>query len=791
MQEVYKLLELDRLLSLCAREASSELGHKRVLQSAPSTDLEAVRQELALVEEMVRLQSQTALPLQGLSDVSAVLKRVAPPGALLERHEYLPLKDVLSVAAALRSFFGKPESDYHLLSSLAAALADFHPLLQSLDKIFDSAGEIKDDASPELKRLRRQKEAESRKLHETLEAILKKWASQKITQEDAPAYREGRLLIPVKSEYRQRISGVVQDESASGATIFVEPLEAIAIGNNIRRLLGEESREIHRLLLGLCDLIRQQLPDLIAALEILARMDHVYARARFSRRLTCVTPELTTEAYLCLQEARHPLLALKEGSHVVPLSLTLGGEAGSILVITGPNAGGKTVAMKTVGLLCLMAACGLQVPALEGTKLPLLGSLHCDIGDPQSLEQDLSTFTSHLIRLKQALADQGSPKLVLLDEIGASTDPAEGSALARAALLELLRQGALALVTTHQGTLKVFAHETTGIFNGCMEFDQETLQPTFRFRSGFPGSSYALQISARVGLSEEILAAARAYLGEEKDRLEDLLARLNESLGLSETARKEADLLRLETEGLRKLYEERLKELKKGEKEALRKAALEAQGFLQGINRRIEAEVKAIREQNAAKETIIKAHQAVREEKAKVAALLGEVKSSQEAESAAGINRSLSQFQEGDWVKMEGLRDPVQVLALKKDGLEAMLEVGGLHLWIDTSRLSAARRPRGKKAASEVKVALPAVRPLTYELDLRGMLGDEAVLAVEKYLGDCAISGWKTVRIIHGKGTGVLRQRVRETLEKSRGVKSFRHGRPEEGEFGVTIVELE
>jgi DNA mismatch repair protein MutS2 len=790
MTETFKLLELDRVLEICARQASSELGRRRVLDSVPSTEAEEVRHELTLVDEMVRLLSQTTLPLQGLSDISPTLRRITLPGSLLDRDQYLPLRDFLSVAGSLRNFFVKHGTSYSLLKTLSEGLDDFGALVAVIDKIFDPAGEIRDDASPELKRLRRQKEAEARRLHEALDAVLKKWSAQRLTQEDAPTYREGRLLIPVKSEHRSKISGVIQDESATGATIFVEPLETIVIGNAIRRLSGDEMREIHRLLLVLCDLIRAQLPEITAALEILTQFDHVYARARFARLLNGIPPEITAKPYLRLVEARHPLLALKSGVQVEPLTLTLGGEEGQILVITGPNAGGKTVAMKTAGLLCLMAACGLHVPAREGTTLPLLQSLHCDIGDPQSLDQDLSTFTSHVKRLKEALADERHPKMVLLDEIGASTDPAEGSALARAALLELLKQGSLAIVTTHQGTLKAFAHDTNGIFNGSMEFDQETLQPTFRFRPGFPGSSYALQISARAGLPEKILSVARTFLGEEKTRLEDLLARLNESLRQSEIARREAQLKRTEMESLRKLYSERLQELKATEKERLHKAAREAKELLEGVNRRIEAEVKAIREQAASKPVIVKAHQTVRSEKERVNALLKD--NSGSSEPAPSVDEpEQPKFQPGDWVKMDDLREPVRVLALKKDGQEVMLEVGGLHLWITVDRLSPAKTPKSEESGPPVRISLTETPNGSYELDLRGMMGDEAAFTVEKYLDDCRISGWKSVRIIHGKGTGALRVRVREVLERYPGVKSFRYGRPEEGEFGVTVVELE
>ncbi len=785
MNEVFELLELDRLLLICSEEASSELGKRRVLESVPSRNPAEIRRELILVREMARLLETAALPIHGISDVSDTLARIAPEGGSPDRDDYLPLNDSLSASTRLKAFISASEEECPGLKDLSALLHDFTNLSHSIERVFDPSGEIRDNASAELKRLRKQIQSEIRKQHDAMERVLKHWHKQNYTQEDALTFREGRLLIPVKSEHRGRIDGVVLDESATGATVFVEPLEAITIGNAIRKLQSEERREINRILMELCDSIRAQLPEIRSALEILSQIDHIYARARFSRRLNCMSPRISNDPVIKLVEARHPLLVLKEGADVVPLTLTLGEAEGNILIITGPNAGGKTVALKTVGLLCLMAACGLHIPAGEGSELPVLGSIHCDIGDPQSLEQDLSTFTSHLHRLKDALEDGGEPKLVLLDEVGSGTDPAEGSAIARAALLEFRRQGALVIATTHQGTLKVFAHETGGIFNGSMEFDSDTLSPTFRFRSGLPGSSYALEISARVGLDDHLLEDAKEFLGEQTTRMEELLTRLNDSLRQSEEARRAAELKRTESEALQKLYAERLENLKKTEKEKLREAAREAKEILKGANKRIEAVVKEIKEKQAGKEVIKSAHQSVKNAQKKIGKILdkGRKPETEAVERWTG--------KAGDWVRMEGLKDAVPVTAVRKDGREAKLEVGGVHIWMDTSKLKAVKAPKKIDIGREVKVSVSSSAGQQYELDLRGMMADEAEFTLEKYLSDCAISNWKNIRIIHGKGTGALRTRVQEVLKSYPGVKSFRYGRPEEGEFGVTVVEME
>lgn len=789
MEEAFKLLELDRLLDICSKEAASELGRRRVLESIPLRDAAAIRDELGLVDEMLRLLGRASLPVEGISDVSPSLRKLAPAGGMLDREGYLPLNETLRASGRISELFRQEEEDFPKLRTLASELGDFSNLCKAIEKVFDPAGEIRTDASPELRRIRRQKESETSRLHETVEKIQSQWNRQNLTQEDTPAFREGKLLIPVKSEHRSRITGVIADESATGATLFVEPLEAIAFGNAIRRLESEERREIFRLLLALCDKIRTRLNEIASSLEVLAKIDHIYARGRFARRLNCIMPIISEEPVIKLVEARHPLLALKEETRVVPLTLTLGESGGSILIITGPNAGGKTVALKTVGMLCLMAACGLLVPAGEGTVLPMLASVHCDIGDPQSVEQDLSTFTSHLHRLKKALEDPSTAKLVLLDEIGSSTDPAEGSALARAALLELRRQGSLVIATTHQGTLKVFAHETEGIVNGSMEFDSRTLQPTFRFRPGVPGSSYALEISARVGLADDILSVARQLLGEQTSCMEDLLSRLNESLRASEEVRRHAELKGTELEALIKLYSDRLKELKRSEKEKEQQAARKAEEILKEANRLIEGVVKEIREAQASKESIQKAHRTVSDQKKEIEKILSE----KEELTKADGGRQTRSIEAGDWARMDGLKDPVRVIALRKDGKEAKLEVGGVHLWMDVTKLIPAEDPKQAVSSTDVRISFSRGDSATipYELDLRGMTGDEAELALEKYLSDCALSGWKSVRIIHGKGSGALRKRVQEILEKYPGVRSFRYGRPEEGEFGVTVVELE
>ncbi len=785
MTDSLKLLEFDRLLCACAGEAASDLGTKSVTVLEPLTDPDEVRAELDRVSEMVRFLESGDLPMEGVCDIGGIIAKIAPGEALPDREDYLPLKDFLAACGRLRRHIHGRDEPLPGLEMMTLELGDFDDLTKRMEAIFDPSGDIRDGASTELRRIRENIAAQERRLREIIERVMHRWQAQHYTQEDAPTYREGRILIPVKAEHRGRVEGIVQDESSSGATVFVEPLEAIEVSNTLRRLENEERREILRILSALCDRIRSRLPEIKRSLRIITALDNLYARAKFSLRLGCVSPVINDQPVIQLVEARHPLLVLKRGSAVVPLTLTLGGEEGNILVITGPNAGGKTVALKTVGLLCLMAACGMHVPAKEGTRLPVFASLHCDIGDPQSLEQDLSTFTSHLMRLKNALGDVREPKLVLLDEFGSGTDPAEGSAIARAALLEFRRQGALVIVTTHQGTLKAFAHETGGIFNGSMEFDRRTLTPTFRFRAGIPGSSYALEISARVGLDPKVLDAARRFLGEETTHLEELISRLNESLRLSERNRREADLRKIELEALLKLYRQRLETVQKAEKERLRQAAREAKDILAQANRRIEAAVREIRESQASREAIRKAHQAVDQERAAV-----------EQISASGCKPEEPKVRwtgkVGDWVKMQDLKDPVPVLALRKDGKEAKLEVGGVHLWMDTAKLRPAQPPGDSGIKADVKVTISTeAEPAMYELDLRGMLADEAESALEKYLSDCTLSGWKTVRIIHGKGTGALRARVQEVLKRSTGIKSFRYGRPEEGEFGVTIVELE
>ncbi|MCX6640629.1 MAG: endonuclease MutS2 [bacterium] len=786
MQASFELLELDKLLETCAGEASSELGRRRILELEPLADITAIRRELALVDEMARLLGRKSLPIQGLSDVSATLKKLSPAGSVLDRHEYPPLRDLVAASGKLAAFFAEQKEDYPGLVSLAKQLGDFGELTALVDKIFDPAGDVRDDASPELKRIRRQKESEARNLHKILEQVLREWKRLNYAQDEALAYRDGKLLIPVKAEHRGRVSGAIQDESASGATVFVEPLEAIAVSNVMRRLDNEERREIFRILLELCDKFRSRLPEIYASLAILSELDSIYARARLAIRLDCVPPEMTEAPFIKLVNARHPLLGLKLGKSVVPLNLTLGGADGEVLIITGPNAGGKTVTLKTVGMLCLMAACGLLVPAGEGTQIPVLAALHCDIGDPQSLEQDLSTFTSHLIRLKAALQDPRQPKLVLLDEVGSGTDPAEGTAIARAALLELQAQGALTVATTHQGILKAFAHEAEGIFNGSMEFDGETLQPTFRFHSGIPGSSYALQIGARVGFPAEVLRVAQRFLGEQTSRLEDLLTRLNESLRISEETRRQAEIKRTEQEALRKLYADRIREIKDTEKQRLHEAAVKAKELLADANRSIEAAVKSIRETQASKEAIKQAHTVIKYQKQKVEQILSAPKEEETPPPEPGL-------QAGDRVKVEDLKGTVRVMALRRDGQEAKLEMGGIHIWMDVDRLTKVDIPAEDKIKASVNLNLAesdSTRP-GYEIDLRGMTGDEAEFTVEKYLSEASLAGWKSVRIIHGKGTGALRTRVRELLERSLGIKSFRYGRPEEGDFGVTIVELE
>jgi DNA mismatch repair protein MutS2 len=771
---------------LLAARAVSPMGMERLKSLEPLPSAHFAETELIRVEQMKRvLEREKSIPIAGISDIRPHLKLLSAEGAVLEGPALLAIAGTLSVSRALSGFFHHRREDAPELYKLSSRLEVFPDIEEAVGQAIGPEGQVVDSASPELRQVRRALVFQQERLRSRLTAILEKWSERGYCQENLITIRGGRFVIPVKEECRGLVKGLIADESGSGMTVFIEPLETLEIANGIRQLEIDERKEVHRILKSLTSHIAAEREPIAESLEVLGILDSIHARALQALRWQANAPNITSKRRLRLVKARHPLLLEHKEGEVVPLDLELGKDF-LTLVITGPNAGGKTVALKTIGLLTIMACSGILVPAEPGSEIPYMEKIHADIGDLQSIEQDLSTFTSHLSHLKELLDDPTESKLVLIDEIGAATDPALGSALAMAVMERLTAQKSMSVITTHHGALKTFAHEQPGMGNGSMEFDEETLTPTYRFRPGIPGSSYAFEISRRVGIPEEVLERSRQLVGEERSNLEHLLTDLTRKIKESERERQESSLKRSEFDALRKLYRERAEHLKEKEKTLKRDAMEEAEQFLKDINRRFEACIRQIRESQAAPHIIKKARHTIEEIKKDITHQI--TKTEPESPPRPARHKPSGEIAMGSRVSLEGYSEIGTVIGQQGERFE--VEIGNVKLWTIGSKLVLA----GEESPADqtrVKVSVEAGDTAAHgEIDLRGLTADEAFPVVEKYLLDTYTSGWTSVGIIHGKGTGTLRSKITEYLKDHPLVKSIRVGRPDEGDYGVTIVEL-
>ncbi len=787
-QETLDALEFDRVRKCAAGLAASPLGMARLSELVPFESASDAERAMALTGEMVTIISGGEFPIHGTHDIRAELQSASVEGAALEPEELLRIAETARTCDQVRTFLHSKRQTSPLLYEVSRGIGDFKQLSGAIEHAIDPDGEIKDDASPQLKKIRQSVRAETKALENKLQSVLQRWGDKGVLQDSVVNYREGKLVLPVKEELRNRVQGMIVDQSASGATVFMEPVEMLEHSNTLRRLEMDERREIHRIMLDLTAQVHEQLEELFPALEVLGELDEYYGRARLALRWEMTAPELNERNVIRILRGRHPLLLERLKKNVVPLSLELTPPLYTI-VISGPNAGGKTVVLKTVGVFCVMAAAGLFVPTAPGTELPFFAGIHADIGDAQSIESDLSTFTAHVARLKRLVEDTSHPKLVLIDEIGSSTDPALGCALAEAVLLELTRQQAVSFVTTHSGTLKAFAHETEGMENGSMTFNEQSLEPTYQYRAGVPGSSYALEIAERVGFPKALLDTARSFIGKGMLGLEELVSDLSQKIEQYEKLRRESDLRLTEYAALQKLYQDKTKELKRAQAETKAKAAAEAELILEKASRDMEAAIKQIKKEQASKEAVKAARETLREARETVDKAQSESQKVLEPERPE--RPPLERANVGDKVEIADLQGIGTVLSTQRGGRRAEVEIGGVRLWVETERLFAATEAQKRERAPRVNMDFTLeTRHVSPQIDLRGKYGDEALPEIDSYLAAAAEANVGQVTIIHGKGTGALRVKVREFLNTHPLVKSYQDGGPKGDDFGSTVVTL-
>ncbi len=782
---------LDNLASYTAFAPSADLARRL----RPTSDLREARRRLALTEEARLLLAASDLTIGGARDLRPVLEK-ARRSAMLEPHELLDVKSTLIAARSLARTFERLAGEYPLLADLAAQIPPPLGLIDAISRTLSERGEVLDSASPELGRIRRDLQTVHDRLMSRLQRLISDPKVTPYLQDALVTMRGGRYVIPLQADFKGRIKAIVHDQSASGATLFVEPLSVVEFNNQYRELQLAERDEVRRVLTLLSRRITENTPELEHMLEVVARLDVTFALAKYAEDLKAAAPSLRPirprkgrahpGSVIRLREARHPLL---DPESVVPIDVELDPQTYA-LVITGPNTGGKTVALKTVGLLALMAQSGLPIPVAQGSELSVFRSIFADIGDEQSIEQSLSTFSGHITNINRILKRAGKRSLVILDELGAGTDPQEGAALARAILAYLLKRSVTTLVTTHHPELKAYAYNTPGVVNASVEFDIETLRPTYRLTIGLPGRSNALAIARRLGMPEEIIAAARAELHPDEVRAEGLLDEIHRQRQTAREARAAAEAARREAEALRAELAERLERIEDERRAVLEAARKEAAQRLEALR----AEVEALRRRLKRARQPLEVVEQVEEELEAVEEDLLPPVERRPAPLSAGAPPPAGPLRLGTRVLVPGLGAHGVVTALGED--EAEVQMGALRMRVRLSDLQVAA---GEPAPPEetVPAEAPAAPESGYapspgvELDLRGRRVDEALEELDRYLDAAFLAGLPWVRIIHGRGTGRVRAAVRDALRRHPHVASWEPGGEGEGGDGVTVAKLE
>jgi len=776
-----RILEFDKIRQILAGFTASKPGEELAISLQPATVLEEVARAQKETTEARELWQTSRVPLDGIFDLRAAAEG-ARRGKVLSPEELLATGATLRAARLLRKSLGEEaEERAPVLSALAAGLTTFPQLEAALTKAIGPDGEVRDEASPVLRSLRRQAQTLQNSIRERLDALTRSGETQKYLQEALVTIRNGRYVLPVKQEFRQYIPGIVHDQSASGATLFIEPMAVVELNNKLRRVEAEIKEEIERILTELSRQVGEAAAGILANQEILARLDLAFAKARYRLSIGGAEPVLNTRGFIRLLQARHPLL---EGE-VVPIDLELGGDF-HVLIITGPNTGGKTVSLKTTGLLTLMAQAGLHIPASSGSEMAVFTGIYSDIGDEQSIEQSLSTFSSHMsniVPIMEAAQDQNS--LVLLDELGAGTDPAEGAALATAILKTLHSRGVRTVATTHYSELKIFAYNTPGVENASVDFDPRTLRPTYRLLTGVPGQSNAFVIAARLGLEKAIIEEAQQLVAPGTRNLEELLGQIAEEKRELEAEREKTARLRLALEKKEKEYTEKLGRFEGERASLLREAREEARNLIRETRREMENLLRRLREAAPEDQSEI-----ANEARRQLAGRLAEIP--EEAGLFVG-GGSPGEILPGKTVRLPHLEQEGVVLEVKNGQAQVQVE-GGLRVWVPCAGLAEVsrapeRQGRGEKGGIK-RSAVSKSATISSRLDLRGMNVEEALETVDKYLDEAFLAGLPSAVLIHGKGTGALRSAVTQFLSEHPQVKSYRLGGIGEGGLGVTVVEL-
>lgn len=796
MNKYLKTLELDKILEMLAELASNDETRRMALAIRPDSDLVAVRYENLKTNQALALAVQFGTPpFTAFRDISVSARR-AKTGAVISLRDLMDIAVMLRQISSLSRWYGSCENVETELDYLFSRLQPNDWLLEKLDRSIISETEISDAASPELAAIRRKINRAEMQLRETLDKMVKNKTTQQYLQENSVTIRDGRFVLPVRSEYRSKVAGLVHDTSATGQTIFIEPMSVVEANNDIRILQGAEQEEIERIIRELCRECGEYADILCENYKVCAELDLYFAKANLAAKLKCSMPAITDDGKMYLKKARHPLLDIKKA---VPIDLSLGEEY-QALIITGPNTGGKTVALKTAGLLSAMTMCGLLIPVSDGSSISVFENILVDIGDSQSIEQNLSTFSSHTNKVIEILKTADESSLVLLDELGSGTDPVEGAALAVSIIRRLIGKGARLMVTTHYQELKVFAIDTPNVENASCEFDINTLRPTYRLIVGSPGKSNAFAISESLGMPKDIIEEARSMVSDANTRLEEVIGKLEAARIDLERQRETAARLRAEAQEHEQALREERDKLEKERAQELEKARSQAMSIIERTkaeSNELIDELEKLRKEKEKKEFSANVSGMKSRSKQSFNKMydIANPVTGKDANDGYVLPRKLKR---GDNVYVVDLQRKGIISGDPDDSGYVFVQMGVMKTKMDVSRLRLEEKPKvtvgskplKNKSSKAGRVGVKAERRGKMELDIRGCACDDGVYQLDSFIDQAVMSNISTVCIIHGKGTGLLRSAVHNRLRNHPNIKTFRLGTFGEGEDGVTIAEL-
>ena len=826
-------IQFSEIRSLLKGYCLSQLGKDKVDTMAFSDDAEQINMALRQTREFRRMQEEADdFPLQFFFDMRASIKRIRIEGTHLEENEIFDLRRSLETIAGIVRFLNRSDDegnfDYPTLHSLTEDVLTFPDLIRRIDQILDKYGKIKDTASPKLAEIRSQLRKAEGSVSRTLYSILHAAQSEGLVEKDVtPTLRDGRLVVPIAPAMKRRIKGIVHDESSTGKTVFVEPTEVVEANNRIRELEADERREIIVILTEFSKLVRPHVDDIIYAYQLLAEIDFIRARAEFAKLTNGIEPEVEAKPVVDWITAKHPLLWLalkKQDKPIVPLDIMLTKDR-HILIISGPNAGGKSVCLKTVGLLQYMLQCGLSIPVSERSKVGVFADIMIDIGDEQSIENDLSTYSSHLLNMKNMMKQANERTLLLIDEFGTGTEPQIGGAMAEAVLNQFVKKHAWGVITTHYQNLKHYADSHDGIANGAMLYDRHEMRPLFQLAIGQPGSSFAIEIARKTGIPDEVIREASDIVGSDYIQSDKYLQDIVRDKRYWENKRQNVHQREKDLEKTIAKYEEEIRELAQKRKEILRQAKEQAQELLKESNRNIENTIREIRECQAEKEETKRLREELNAFKEDVNEIdtksaddliekkmrqIMERKERREKRKKENANKPVTigknfptpsasaeqqTFAVGDTVRMRGLTTVGTVESIS--GKEATVVFGDVRTKVKTSRLEhTVKAPEASKPATfgisrETRQTIDSHKlNFHQDLDVRGMRGDEALNAVQHFIDDAILVGMSRVRILHGKGNGILRQLIRQYLQSIPNVTGCKDEHVQFGGAGITVVDF-